>query len=134
MRKALQQFDLEAHQVGQFMYALAQLPTVAQVAQTSQRLGDSRKGGEARIQTIGRVLKDQLQAGALWSTGKATGRDRADVLPGKTDRAGRRVKQAHHDAYQCRLPTAGFTHQANTFTREDREGDAIDSSHDLGRR
>jgi hypothetical protein len=79
-------------------------------------------------------LKDQLQAGALWRASKATGWYGSNVLPAKADRSARRVKQACHDAYERGFPAPGFTHQADTFTREDGEGNVIDGPDNLGQR
>ena len=103
-----------------------------QVAQTPQGLGDGRKGRETRIETVGGVLKDQLQARPFWRTRKAAGRDGSDVASGKMDGTRRGVEQARDHPYQRGFATAGFTDQANAFARHDGKRDTIDSAQQLG--
>ena len=92
-----------------------ELAAVMEVAQTPQWLSDRRKGRETRIEAVGRVLKDQLQARPFWRARKTACRHGSNVASGKMDGTRRGVQQAGDHPYQRGFATARFTDQANAF-------------------
>ena len=104
------------------------------VAEPQDRIGDRARGGEARIEAVGRVLEHHLDALAQRQPGELLGRDRADVLAVEHDRAVGLVDQPHDHGRGGRLAAAGFADQADALAAVDREADAVDGAEHLGLR
>src|ERR1043165_686341 len=111
MREARQQFDPESHALRALLHALPQGVAGAQPAKPQQRMSDAVKGGEARVEAVVRILKDDLDILAKRRPVKITRRDMADRLSLERDLALARVDQAADDARRRALAGAGFADQ-----------------------
>src|ERR1044071_597375 len=98
MREARQQFDPESHAPRALLHALPPGFAGAHATEPQQRMSDAVKGGEARVEAVVRILKDDLDILAKRRPMKITGRDMADRLSLECDLPLARIDQAADDA------------------------------------
>ena len=128
MRKAVEQFERQADLLGQFLAARAHRVAPAHVAEPQDRIGDGARGGEARIEAVGRVLEHHLDALAQRQPREFLRRDRADVVAVELDQPVGRIDQPHHHRGGGRLAAAGFADQPDALAAIDMEADAVDGA------
>src|SRR6185436_17644189 len=83
-------------------------------------MGDAVKGGEARVEAVVRILKDDLDILAKRRPMKIACRDVADRLSLERDLTLARIDQPANDARRCALAGTGFADQTDTLAGADR--------------
>jgi hypothetical protein len=78
-------------------------------------MGDAVKGGEARVEAVVRILKDDLDILAKRRPVKIARRDMADRLSLERDLALARIDQPADDARRRALAGTGFADQADAL-------------------
>src|SRR5262249_54299851 len=115
MRKAVKQLERQADLAGKRLAARAHRRASLHVAQPQDRVGDGARGGEARIEAVGRILEHHLDALAQRELGERLGRNRADIFAIEHDDAVALVDEAHHHRGGRRLAAAGLSDQADAL-------------------
>src|SRR5205085_10498814 len=80
VRKPIEQVDRQADQSGQLLAAGAQRVAAPDVAELHDRIHDGARGGETRVETVGRILKYHLDALAQRQSRKGVGQDSATLV------------------------------------------------------
>src|SRR6266853_2341888 len=125
MRKAGQQFLRQPSQSSSLLDPSAQC-RVRKPAQAEQRIGNGPKGGEARVEAVGRILEDHLDLCAKRAAPEAPRRYRRDFLVFELDRAFGRIDQAREESRKGRLAAARLADEPDRFAVPDRKTDAVD--------
>lgn len=108
MREARQQIDPQSHALRALLHPLPQRVARAHAAKPQQRMGDTVKGGEPRVEAVVRVLEENdLDILAKRRSVKIAGRDMTDRLSLERDFPFARIDQPADDArlqpYRCAI-------------------------------
>src|SRR6185295_17351564 len=122
MREARQELDPQSNALRALLHPLPQCIARTHAAKPQQRMSDAVKGGEARIEAVVRILKDDLDILAKRRPVKIACRDVADRLSLERDLSLARVDQAADDARRRALAGAGFADQTDALAGADRHG------------
>src|SRR3712207_795551 len=88
VREAVEQIVRQADHGGELLTAGAQRVAPPDVAKLHDRVGDGARGGEARVEAVGRVLEHHLDAAALRQPREGGGSNAGDVFAVELDQTG----------------------------------------------
>src|ERR1700716_3443088 len=132
MRETVEQIDRQADQAGELLTAGPQGVAAFDVAELHDRIYDGARGGKARIEAVGRILKYHLDALAQRQPRKRIGQDTADLVAVEHDAARGLVEEPHHHHRGGGFAAAGFTDQPDALATAYTKADAVDRAELFG--
>src|SRR6266403_5438583 len=126
MRKAIEQINGQADHFSQFLAARPQRIAPADAAELHDRIDDRARGGKARVEAVGRILKHHLDALAQRQPREGIGQDAADLVAIEHDATGGLVQKPHHHHRSGGFAAAGLADQTDALAMSDAEADAVD--------
>src|ERR1700761_6509908 len=115
MRETRQQFGRQTNTRSAFLDALSQGVAWTHAGQPKQRMGNAVESREARIETLVRILKNDLDVLAMWRAVKFPCRQMADGFSVEQDLALARIDQPADHARRRGFAGPGFADEADAF-------------------
>src|SRR5262245_1690805 len=134
MREAVEQMKRQADLSSKRLAARAHLPASLRFAEPEDRVGNGARGGEARIEAVGRILEYHLDAPAQRQFGESFGGNRADVLAVEHDDAVALVDESHDHGGGRRFAATRLSDKTHALAAPEGEADAVDREECVGLR